>query len=215
MFSNSYENYFRQTNAPISYVRALNASPNTPAVDIYLNDTKLVENLSYQEFTEYLSVTPGNYTVKIYPAGSTENLIFSENVTIPPTTISTTSIVGINPDISLVTAAEPKGPMIPGKLFLRFANLSPNSPNMNLTLANGTVLFRNVPFKGVTDYASLNPGIYHFQLRDASTNRVLLDAPNIRLRGNRFYSIYSVGILGGNPPQRILVPLDGNSYLNF
>lgn len=214
MSFNPYENYFRHTT-PVSYVRALHASPNSPAVDIYLNDTKLVENLSYEEFTEYLSVTPGNYTVKIYPAGNTNNLILSKNVTIPPNSISTTAIVGMLPNISLVPSAEPKGPIIPGKLFLRFGNLSPNSPNLNLTLANGTVIFRNVAFKGVTDYASLVPGIYHFQLRDASTNKVLLDAPNIRLRENRFYSIYAVGLIGGNPPLRILIPLDGNSYLKF
>lgn len=215
MFINPYEDQSRHTPSPVSYVRALHASPNAPAVDIYLNDTKLVDNLSYEEFTEYLSVTPGNYTVKIYPAGNTQTLLLSENVTIPPHTISTTAVVGISPNISLVSAEEPKGPFIPGKLFLRFGNLSPNSPNLNLTLANGTVIFKNVPYKSVTDYASLNPGIYHFQLRDSNTNNVILDAPNIRLRANRFYSIYAVGILGGNPPLRILIPLDGNSYLNF
>lgn len=214
MFLNPYKNYFRETSS-VSYIRALHASPNSPAVDIYLNDTKLVENLSYEEFTEYLSVTPGNYTIKIYPSGNTKDLVLSTNVNIPPHTISTTAIIGVLPNLSLLPMAEPKGPMIPGKLFLRFGNLSPNSPGLNLTLANGIALFRNIPYKSVTDYASLNPGIYHFQLRDTNTNKVVLDIPNIRLRGNRFYSLYAVGLLDGKPPLRVLIPLDGNSYLKF
>lgn len=214
MFFNPYKNYFRESSA-VSYVRALHASPNSPAVDIYLNDTKLVENLSYEEFTEYLAVTPGYYTVKVYPAGNTKDLVLSTNVNIPPHTISTTAIVGVLPTLSLLPMLEPKGPTIPGKFFLRFGNLSPNSPNLNLTFANGTALFRNIPYKSVTDYASLTPGNYHLQLRDTNTNKVVLDAPNIRLRGNRFYSIYAVGLLGGKPPLKILIPLDGNSYLKF
>ncbi|MDF2503012.1 DUF4397 domain-containing protein [Clostridium sp.] len=214
MFFNPYEGYFRETS-PVSYMRLLHASPNSPAVDIYFNDTKLAENLSYEEFTDYLSIEPGNYTIKVYPRGNTDNLITSTDLTIAPNSISTIGVIGTLPNVSLLPMSEPKGPTIPGKLFLRFGNLSPNSPNLNLTLANGTVIFRNIAYKSVTDYASLRPGIYHFQLRDSETNKIILDAPNIRLRENRFYSIYSVGLLGGKPPLRILVPLDGNSYLKF
>lgn len=214
MFFDPYKNYSRQPSS-VSYIRALHASPNSPAVDIYFNDTKLVENLSYEEFTEYLSVAPGNYTIKVYPAGNTKNLVLSANLNIRPNSISTLAVTGILPNLNLLPIAEPKGPMIPGKLFLRFGNLSPNSPSLNLTLANGTVIFRNISYKNVTDYAALNPGIYHFQLRHSQTNKILLDAPNVRLRENRFYSIYAVGLLGEKPPLRILIPLDGNSYLKF
>ena len=50
----------------VSYVRVFHASPNAPAVDIYVNGSLVFENLSYKEFTEYVPLPMGEYNVQVY-----------------------------------------------------------------------------------------------------------------------------------------------------
>ena len=46
-------------------VRVLHGSPDAPAVDIYVNGGKVWEALPFREYTEYLVVPAGVYTVDI------------------------------------------------------------------------------------------------------------------------------------------------------
>ena len=102
------------------------------------------------------------------------------------------------------------------KSLLRLVHLSPNSPKVNLVVKNtGSKLFQGVSYKEVTDYVPLNPSTYNFEVTSTSTNEAVLYVPNMRLLGDRFYSFYVIGLLGGEPPIMALLPLDGNSYIKF
>ncbi len=50
-------------------VRAAHFSPDAPAVDIFINGARTIENLSFTEATGYLEVPAGSYEVGIAPAG--------------------------------------------------------------------------------------------------------------------------------------------------
>ena len=54
-----------------AYVKFAHLSPNTPAVDIALPDgTILFKNISYKQFTDYIEVSPGTYTLEARPTGT-------------------------------------------------------------------------------------------------------------------------------------------------
>jgi hypothetical protein len=72
-----------------SYVRVLHASPNAPAVDVYVNDKLAVRNISFKGFSPYLRLAPGRYNVKVYPAGKKDTAVLNTNVDIPAKTILT------------------------------------------------------------------------------------------------------------------------------
>lgn len=213
MFSCPYENYYRVAN--ISYMRLFHASPNAPAVDIYADNRPVAQNLSYKNFTKYISLPAQTYTITIFPAGSKAKVLLSKKLTVPSGVIFTNAVIGIAPDINVLSIAEPAGPTIPNKAFVRFSNLSPNSPSFDLTYADGSLLFQNVAYKAVTDYMTFLPGNYHFQIRESGTDNVVLINPNIKIGGNKFYTIYVVGLLNEKPPLQMLIPLDGNSYLKL
>ena len=196
-----------------SYFRLLHASPNAPVVDIYLNNALAVRNLAYRGFSQYLTVPPGIYNIKVYPSGQQNIPILDTSITIPERSIQTIAAIGIAPDISLLPVNEPAEPTLPDKVFLRFAHLSPNAPNVDVALPNNSILFNDVSYMEVANYTAVNPGNYTFYIRAAGTNQNVLYVPNINLKPNRFYTIYAVGIAGGNPPLQVLIPLDGNSYI--
>lgn len=203
---------FRQ-NETVSFVRILHASPNTPAVDVYVNNNPVAKNVRYREFTKYLSLLPGTYNIKVYQANTTTTPLIDITTNIPARSIFTAAAIGQPSEISLQLIPEPHLQRLPGRVYIRFAHLSPNAPNVDITLYNGTKLFSDVQYKEVTDYIPVKPGVYNIQARVAGTGNIVLRVPNIKLFPNRYYTFYAVGLAGGNPPLQVLIPLDGNSYL--
>ena len=93
-----------------SYVRFVHLSPNAPAVDITLTDgTKLFENVSYTQFTDYIAVNPGAYTLQVRPAGSNQVVLTIPDVSLMPGAIYSIYAVGLigdAPPLEAVIAAD-------------------------------------------------------------------------------------------------------------
>ncbi|EOD00488.1 DUF4397 domain-containing protein [Caldisalinibacter kiritimatiensis] len=196
-----------------SFIRILHASPDAPAVDVYINNNLVASNLKYRQFTEYLQVPPGRYNVKVFAAGQRTNPVIDTEVNVTPMSIATVAAVGRLENIKLLPIPEPRMPIPPGKLYIRFGHLSPNAPRVDVRLPNGQTLFRNVGFEEVTDYIPVDPGTYTLEVFLAGTDERVLYVPNVNLQPNRFYTVYAVGLAGQRPPLQVLIPLDGNSYL--
>lgn len=196
------------------HLRFLHAVPNAPAVDVYANGVLIARNLNYRGFTEYQALKAGTYQIEVFPTGRRENPVLATTATLPDLTIFTIAIVGQLPNLSLLPIAEPKIALPQGAAMLRFSNLAPTSPNMDLILTDGTVLFSDVRFKETTNYIILPALTYHFRLRIAGTNNVVLEVPNIQILPDRFYTIYAIGLVNEQPRLQVLIPLDGNTYIN-
>lgn len=209
-----YSNFYRVPN-PISYMRILNASTNSHALDVYLNNRLLYRNLNYKTFSDYIPLPSGTYNITIFPAGTTNNPVFNRAIFIPPEKIWTTAIIGNYPNIDILPIEDEIIPKLPHKALVKFVNLSQDSPNLDLSIQNGKAIFKNIPYRGVTDYYPLDPSTYTFHVTDSNTGNRLIYVPNIRLTPNRFYSIYTVGNASGPSNMQLLIPLDGNSYLRL
>lgn len=203
-YAHMTNNYYR-TNQTNSYIRIFNASPNAPAVDIYANDKLIVKDLAYKEFSQYLPVPPSNYNITVYPSGQTTNPVINTNVNIPLNTVFNLAIIGTFPDISLYAIQEPTTAQNFGRSCVRFVNLSPNAPALNIGLSDGTKVFHDVSYKGITDYACIPAGTYTFIISPAGTDNVVLTVPNVKLDPNNYYTIYAVGQVGKSPAFEAIV----------
>ncbi|MTI47814.1 DUF4397 domain-containing protein [Sporosalibacterium faouarense] len=207
-----YDDYnIQQTK---SYARILHASPNAPGVDVYVNDKILATNLTYKNFTEYYPLDPGLYNIKVYPTGQRENPVINSDIRVPPRGIYTIAAINKLENIALYPILDTPQQIPSGRVYARFVHLSPGAPNVDVKTGDDNMLFSNVAYKGVTEYKLINPGTYTFNVFAAGTDDRVLYVPNITLKPNRFYTIYAVGLVEGNPPLQVLIPLDGNSYLN-
>lgn len=201
----------RQTG--LSYLRMLHASPDTPAVDVYANNEPIAKNLRYKGFTPYLGVPNGLYTVTVYPTGQKTNPIIDTNMGIAPSSIYTASTVGMQNDIELYSIPDPALLPLLDRTRVRFIHLSPNTPDIDITLHDDTVLFPGSAYMDITNYKALPSKRYTLQARLANTDNVVLNVPNVVLRPERNLSIYAVGLTEAQPSLQILIPLDGSSYL--
>lgn len=204
--------FYRETSNN-SYVRVFHASPNTPAVDVYVNDRLTVTKLPYRGFSNYALLPGGRYNIKVYPAGRKDIAVVNTDINVPPRSIITVAAIGTLPEISLLPVLEPMFTRVPGKTYVRFAHLSPNAPNVDVSLPNGQKIFSNVAYRKITDYIPINSGTYTFNVNISENGQRVLHVPNIRLLPNRIYTVYVVGLAGKNPPLQAIIPLDGNTYL--
>lgn len=197
-----------------SYLRVLHASPKSPAVDVYINDMLKFNNLAYGNFTDYIEVITGNYNVKIYAAGTKTTPVLNKNFFVPPEKIFTIAAIGILPNLELLAVPEPKILEPTDKVYIKFAHLSPNAGPVDIVLPDGTILFKNISYKGLTDYIQVPAGTYILEVRPTGTKTTVLYVPNIKLKSQRFYTVYAIGLLNGTPGLQALIPLDGSSYLD-
>ncbi|WP_409068618.1 DUF4397 domain-containing protein [Clostridium sp. FAM 1755] len=196
-----------------SHLRILHASPDTPAVDIYINDKLISRGLAYRSFTEYMPLESNDYNIKVFPAGKKDVAIIDENVFIPPNSIYTIAITGLSQDISLFNILDKKlDNKDPNKAYVRSINLSPDAPNIDFYM-NDKEIFNNVDYKNITDYTSVDPKNYTLNLKLANTEDTILTSPNANLKANKYYTVYIIGLTDGKPSLQVLIPLDGNSYI--
>ncbi len=201
-------------NNNTSYVRLLHASPNAPAVDVFANGNLIGDDLRFGEFTNYLPIPPAEYQIEIFPAMGPKQSVLSEEIIIPDNTILTVAVIGELPNIELYAIVDPKEQLSLNMTGLRFVHLSPNAPPVDIRLPNGTILFDDVSYREVTDYLEVPPRTYTVEVVPTGTDNVVLYVPNINLMGNRFYTVYAVGLVNDEPELQVLIPLDGNSYIN-
>lgn len=198
-----------------SHIRFLHASPDTPSIDIYINDKLIGRNLSYRNFTPYINIPSGNTNIRVFITGRKINPLINTNIFIPAKSIFTLSAAGKSSQIGLLALPEPIRNVPAGKALIRFAHLSPDAPNVDLALSNVSKLFTNVAYKNYTDYIPIGGGTHNFEVKVSSTSKVILKVPNINIRSGNIHTFYFVGLAAGKPPLQVLIPLDGNTYLKL
>lgn len=208
MYNNPYPNFIPNnisTPKLNSYIRLFNASPDSPALDIYANDTLIAKNLSYKQLTQYIPAPSGSYTIKVYPADENTNPLLKAEVYIPANTIFNLAIIDKYPDISLYTIPEPVSVQNFGRSCIRFINLSPNSPDLDVLMSNGTKIFNSVGYKYISDYACVPSGVYKFGVAPVGADKILLTTSNVQLNPNNYYTIYALGQNPNNFPSEVVV----------
>lgn len=207
--NNDWPHYKEAPSTSNSYVRILHASPDAPPVDIYANGNLIGKNISYKHLTDYVSVKPGEYTIQVFPAGQKTTPVINSKLIVPPRSSFTVAAVGTLENIGLLPIMEIYMPMVDKRnSYIRFAHLSPNAPNVDITLPDGTKLFSNVGYQQYTDYLSVTPGNYTLLVYPTGDNTVVLTIPNVKLSPGYIYTIYAVGLVGETPPLDAIITLD-------
>ncbi|MEW5755536.1 MAG: DUF4397 domain-containing protein [Pseudomonadota bacterium] len=75
-------------------VRVIHASPDAPAVDIYVDSTKALSNVPYKAISNYLEVDAGQANIQVFAAGTTTSPVIDATVTLADGTIYT--IIAMN-----------------------------------------------------------------------------------------------------------------------
>ena len=206
-----------KNNIEKAYIRFFHAFPVAFSIDIYMDKKLVASDILYEDFTEYLSVSPGEHIITITKNKNTVPL-FTKKILLSDKGIYTSIIALKNkdttgPDLSLIEEVQRAIPV--NNLLCRMAHFSNVLSQIDVTLPDGSPVFKNIaPFQ-VTNYIMLKQGTYSLTVHDLNTKRIVFNADNIRLKPGRFYSIYVIGTGKKDYPIQLVIPIDGNSYLRF
>ena len=180
-------------------VMVVHASPNAPAVDLYVDDTKVnATALNYPGNTGYLEVESGNRNFKVTPAGAGAGSAVI-NATVPLEADQAYSVFAVNTlsNIEALVLEDDLTEPASGKAHVRFVHLSPDAPAVDIAVQNGPVLFSNIQFKGSTAFVPVDAGTYTLEVRPTGSNTAVL-SPQVQLTNGAIYTIFAKGFL--TPP---------------
>jgi hypothetical protein len=195
-------------------VRVLHASPDAPAVDIYINDEIVdgLTNVPFGTLSDYMSVATGDYNVKVFATGDDSPPVIDADVTVETGMSYTIAATGLVAEIAPAVFVDDPA-LTEDEALVRVIHLSPDAPNVDIAPDGAEALIRDLAFPDATDYAALAPGSYDLEVRVAGAEGVALQLDPLELEAGRAYSVFAIGSAGseaaGGNALTALVALNG------
>ena len=181
-------------------VRVIHAVPDAPAVDVYVDDELVYEDIEFGEESEYETVATGTQNVTVTPANASETVVFEGEVEVEPGQ-ATVAVGGEltegGENISTVALTEDADPA-DNESAVRLAHLAPDAPAVDVTVAeSGDVLFDDVEFGNATEYETVPAGEYELEVRNAtdSDDGEVVQTVNITVENGTAYTAVATGYL--------------------
>ncbi len=190
----------KHDSAPLSDVSGLsivNASPSAEKLDIYVDNTKVTNSSAgfvFGDKIDYLSAYSGNRRMTITRKDSNVPLK-TELFALEPQFGYTLFIVDRFADIKFMLLPDNLTKPVKGKASVRFANLSPDSEPLTLSIENKTAFITNISFKDYSNAILVETGDkVTFEVREHNTGNLVLSLSNVKIEDEKIYTIYVKGL---------------------
>lgn len=201
-------------------VRVVHASPDAPAVDIYVNGGKVLESLPFREYSEYLALPAGSYSVDIKVTG-TDTLVKNVPISVASGKDYTALAVGYaggkTPGFDVMWLEDDNSLPANNGVKVRVVHTAPGAPEVDVyvttpfeTLMGKTPVLSNVPFKAASGYLTVPVGLYQARVAPAGTKTVAIDSHRLVTWANMIRTVIAVDNKGGGAPFELIVLPDRN-----
>ncbi len=193
--------------AQTARVQIIHNAPD-PAVDIYVNGLKALDDFAFRSATPFLDLPAGiGLTVAVAPASSTS--VMDAIATFPVTfetgktyAITASGIVGnMATPFTLIADADARETAAnPAKVDLNVLHGSPDAPAVDVVVRTGGKIVSNAAYGDFTPYLSVDPGVYYLDVKPAGSNAIVqtFKADLSGLAGNAL-RVFASGLLTGTP----------------
>lgn len=203
-------------------VRVLHASPDAPAVDIYLDDTVVegLTNVPFGTISDYLPVPAGDHNVKVFATGTTSDPVIDADVAVSAGASYTIAATGALTSITAqVLEDEPSASC--DNAQVRVVHFSADAPAVDVATAGAApadAVVKDLEYPNATGYLALPADTYDLEVRLAGSTTVALPLPDVTIEDCRAYSVFAVGsaadpAVGGNALQAV-VAVDATAAAN-
>jgi len=198
-----------EQKADYARVRVLHTSPDTPAVDIYIDGAKAIGQLTYGQVSDYITLSADRHQLGVFPVGMSapgDAFMVAHLQKLRPEDL-TLAIVGVRKDLQVATLEDSVPQPGPGQAKMRVFHASPDAPALAVDTSAAPHLFPLVSFTEVTDYKDVQARTIDMRLRRSSSyTEVLLTLSDYTLVADREYTFVVLGLVDGQP-HLTLMPL--------
>ncbi len=200
-------------NTPAN-VRVIHASPDTPAVDVVANDNfsaPLVEDLTFANFTPFVSIPPGPYNIKVTGANNPGIIPIDFNATLAAGTAY--SVYAIGPLATLQQlvlvddlrsiASEAKVRLVHASPTAGAVDIYITAPGTDINTVNPNVA--NLAFANETGYLPLVGGNYTVTVTPTGSKIPAIGPLPITIVNGGVYTAAARDALGGGAPLGLIL----------
>jgi hypothetical protein len=209
----SSNNINTNTNTPIAAVAFTQASPDENPLNIIINGTRINQfAFNYGDSSPYITLNAGKSAI-VFSDNATAKAILTDTVNLVPNTnyslflINSTS----NPGAFLLTDTLTKPTA--GNAAIRFINLSPDAPAVDLVIKGGAVVVANKSYKGYSSFAPIPGNTATLEVHQAGTATVLATLGKVNFAPGYLYTIWFHGLAAGTTAtDKLSVDIINNAY---
>jgi len=185
-----------ETNVTTGYVRVVNASPSSPTYNVYFSGTLLsTAALPYAGSVAYRSYPAGSYNIKFTSANSAESL-FTQAVDLSANTYRSFYLVNKAGSLEGLTISDELSVGSADKAYIRFINLSPDAPALDLAKKDETTsLFNDKAYKTASGFIAVDAGTYNLNAKETSTGTVKASLAGTTFVGGYHYDVICGGLI--------------------
>ena len=182
-------------------VRVMHASPDAPAVDIFVDGAKAVTALAFPNNTPYVSLPAGGHNVKVFasPSNGSGAAVLEANLEIGAGKDYTVLAVGelAKSTLGLYVLEDNNATPAAGKAHIRLIHASPDAPPVNVVVAGtNTNVFTGVAYRNFGPYTPVDAGTYSLDVKVNASGATVLTIPNLKLDARTVYTAVAVGLAG-------------------
>lgn len=197
-------------------LRVVHASPDAPAVDIVVDDNfaaPLVEDLAYPGVTDFVSVPPGDYNVKVTPADNPGVIAIDADLALEAGGTYTVVALDTLANLTALVAADDPRP-VATEAKVRLIHASPTAGDVDIwvtspgaDIAVEAPVLTSIPLGANTGFIPLAPGDYEVNVAPAGTTTAAITAAVSVVGGGVYTAIArdAEGGVGGLPLGLILL----------
>jgi hypothetical protein len=193
----SFSSCKKETSVETAFtaVSIFNASPAFSTYDVYLNDSKAnTAALPFGGGLNYAKIIPGTYNIKFTTSGRTESLL-TKSISLLQNSYFTYFLINRPNSLDGILLTDDLSATSTTNAFVRFINLSPDAPALDLVINGGATIATNKLFKEASTYTSLAAGTFTFDVKDKATGNVIASLPGSILAAGFHYTIIARGLI--------------------
>lgn len=182
-----------------------NASPTLSTYDVYLNGSKLnTANLPYGGGIKYTQLPQGTYEAKFNVAGETAAVYTKTGISVANNNFSTLYLTGTAGNFDGLLLADDFSNTSVEKAYVRFVNLSPDAPALDLHVKDATSnLISNKKYKEYSGFTEIEAGSKTFEIKENTSGTVKTTLESTNFVKGYFYTIIAGGKVAAGTNERL------------
>ena len=183
------------TNPSGAYIRFINTSPTLGTFNIFFDDTKInTAAIPFGGTLNYTLYAAGNHTVK-YTTATNANSVLTKQISLTANQIHSAYLINKDANLEVLMVVDDASVTSTTKAFVKFINLSPDAPALNLDVKAGTNLAKDKTYKTGSAYIQIDPKTYDLDIKDSATGAVKTTLTGVEMAAGRYYTVFSRGLL--------------------
>jgi hypothetical protein len=193
-------------NPPIALVSFFQAAPNVPAADLYFDSNRANWGpINYGTGVDYFRVyADAKRNVNLY-VPTTFDKVFSDTITFKRNTTYSLFLADNGSKDEYVLLTDTINQPASGETSIRFIDLSPDAPAVDLAVKDSAAFITNKTYKGYSSFLPLGGDrTYTFNILEHGTSNVLATLSNVSLGSGYVYTVVFTGLAAATTPSNKL-----------